>query len=429
MNSKRRVRRAGPIVREEKRLPAESFGLFNSANVSQINPISGSSLTPVPGFRRPIAGTGARQIQFSLDFDFEKCPVRRLPVRTKMTLKGIPKIMPPRIRNAFLYFAASLLVCVALICSSAPAFAQTTESSGEQAQEAQSVSGTSQPPDQDSEDQQQAPSPPSVICGVTHLGQCLKDIGHDQAGIWTSPLRIAPRDTIWLVPFAAGTGIALHYDAQAQQNLGIDKSRRDASNIVSGFGSPYATLGGAAGLYFLGLGTHNEHLAETGRLGAEAVIDSILVVEALKLATNRERPNEGNGQGGFWPHGTRSYELDGSFPSGHATESFALARVIASEYPSKPVQVAAYAVALAISASRVTARQHFPSDVLVGGTIGYLIGGYVVRHHSAENVASGFSFVPVMDVSTRTFGANVALRPDQIDLAKVGRLMNRIRLK
>ena len=173
----------------------------------------------------------------------------------------------------------------------------------------------------------------------------------------------------------------------------------------------------------------NEHLAETGRLGAEAVIDSVLVVEALKLATNRERPNEGNGQGGFWPHGTRSYELDGSFPSGHATESFALARVIASEYPSKSVQVAAYGFALAISVSRVTARQHFPSDVLVGGTLGYLIGGYVVRHHSAENVASGFSFVPVVDVSTHTFGANIELRPDKLDMAKVSRLMNRMRLK
>jgi membrane-associated phospholipid phosphatase len=264
---------------------------------------------------------------------------------------------------------------------------------------------------------------------VKHLGQCLKDIGHDQAGIWTSPLRISPRDAIWLVPFAAGTGVALHYDAQAQQNLGIDKSRIDTSNIISGFGSPYATLGGATGLYFLGLGTHNEHLAETGRLGAEAIVDSLLVVEALKLATNRERPNEGNGQGGFWPHGTRSYELDGSFPSGHAAESFALARVIASEYPSKPVQVAAYAFALAISASRVTARQHFPSDVLVGGTFGYLIGGYVVRHHATQNVDSGFSFMPVVDLSTHTFGANIALRPDQLDMAKVGWLMNRMRLK
>jgi len=82
-----------------------------------------------------------------------------------------------------------------------------------------------------------------------------------------------------------------------------------------------------------------------------------IVVEALKLATNHERPNEGNGQGGFWPHGPRSYELDGSFPSGHAAASWALARVIASAYPGKPVRVAAYAFALAISASRVTAQE------------------------------------------------------------------------
>jgi len=49
---------------------AEFFNLFNSANVSEIHPVFGSGLTPMPGFRRPIAGTGARQIQFSLDFEF-----------------------------------------------------------------------------------------------------------------------------------------------------------------------------------------------------------------------------------------------------------------------------------------------------------------------------------------------------------------------
>jgi TonB dependent receptor len=49
---------------------AEFFNLFNSANVSQINPVFGSGLSPIPGFRKPIAGTGARQIQFSLDFEF-----------------------------------------------------------------------------------------------------------------------------------------------------------------------------------------------------------------------------------------------------------------------------------------------------------------------------------------------------------------------
>src|SRR5258708_18641886 len=95
------------------------------------------------------------------------------------------------------WFGDWRIVCVVLICGPRAGFAQAGESSGEQAGEAQSVSGTSQPPDQASEDQQPPPDPQSVICGVTHLGQCLKDIGHDQAGIWTSPLRIAPRDAIW----------------------------------------------------------------------------------------------------------------------------------------------------------------------------------------------------------------------------------------
>ncbi len=49
---------------------AEFFNLFNRANVSQINPVFGSSLVPMSGFGQPIAGTSARQIQFSLDFEF-----------------------------------------------------------------------------------------------------------------------------------------------------------------------------------------------------------------------------------------------------------------------------------------------------------------------------------------------------------------------
>ena len=49
---------------------AEFFNLFNRSNVSEINPVFGSGVTPIPGFRQPIAGTGARQIQFSLDFEF-----------------------------------------------------------------------------------------------------------------------------------------------------------------------------------------------------------------------------------------------------------------------------------------------------------------------------------------------------------------------
>jgi hypothetical protein len=256
---------------------------------------------------------------------------------------------------------------------------------------------------------QKDPTPPK--CGYSNLVRCLKDVGQDQVGIWTSPLRAKPADAIWIVPFAAATGVAIYYDPQAMQGLGINQSRINISNTISQFGSPYATLGGAAGIYLFGMAKHKEHLAETGRLGAEAVLDASILTEAIKMATNRERPNQGLGQGGFWPHGTSSYTLDGSFPSGHAAASWALARVIASQYPNRLVQISAYTFAIVISASRVTAREHFPSDVLVGSTFGYLIGGYVLHHHALQYEDLSVSFLPIMDYSSRTYGLRLQITP------------------
>src|SRR5712664_4865409 len=104
-----------------------------------------------------------------------------------------------RIRNAFQYFAPLLLICAALIYGPGLASAQTTDSSWEKTQEAQPVSGIS-PYDPTSENTQQ-PSTQTVVCGPAHLGRCLKDVALDQAGIWTSPLRLQSKDVFWLVPF------------------------------------------------------------------------------------------------------------------------------------------------------------------------------------------------------------------------------------
>ena len=51
-------------------LVGEAFNLFNRANITQINPIFGTGYVAQPGFLQPLAGAGARQIQFSLDFEF-----------------------------------------------------------------------------------------------------------------------------------------------------------------------------------------------------------------------------------------------------------------------------------------------------------------------------------------------------------------------
>jgi hypothetical protein len=51
-------------------LVVEAFNVLNRTNVSQINAVFGPFATPVSTFGRPIEAGAARQIQFSIDFEF-----------------------------------------------------------------------------------------------------------------------------------------------------------------------------------------------------------------------------------------------------------------------------------------------------------------------------------------------------------------------
>lgn len=138
-----------------------------------------------------------------------------------------------------------------------------------------------------------ASSASQPICGITRLGRCIKDLAEDDRGIFTSPLRLKPRDAYWLMPIGAATGLAFAYDMDAETAAGYDTGRENISNTIADFGSFYASGAEGAALYFAGLARHDPKLAETGRLGAEAVLDSGTVTLATKLVANRERPLEG----------------------------------------------------------------------------------------------------------------------------------------
>ncbi len=57
-----------------------------------------------------------------------------------------------------------------------------------------------------------------------------------------------------------------------------------------------------------------------------------------------------------------------SFPSDHATISFALAASVSVFFPR--MSAAAYAIAIAISLFRVVSGVHYPSDIVAGAVVG-----------------------------------------------------------
>jgi hypothetical protein len=208
-----------------------------------------------------------------------------------------------------------------------------------------------------------------------------RSLMRDQIGMWTSPGRVRFADATWLVPLGGFTAALLVTDSQTSLHLSNNPDTLSRYRHISDYGV-YSMAGGAGGLYVLGLMTHNEHQRETGFLSGEAAIDALAVVEALKFSTRRQRPFQGNGTGPFWSGGS-------SFPSEHAAAAFSIAGIVAHEYPSSFVRFMSYGLATVIGASRINAKQHFPSDVLVGAAIGYLTSEYVYRQHHNPGLPGG----------------------------------------
>jgi membrane-associated phospholipid phosphatase len=241
-----------------------------------------------------------------------------------------------------------------------------------------------------------------------------KNILSDQKAIWTSPFRMHERDARWLAPLTLTTAALVATDRHTAGALGEDKTRLTVSRDISQIGAAYTTAGIAATFYLIGRVRKDERARETGLLGVEALIDSSIVVEVLKAATQRPRPRVDDASGEFFDRGN-------SFPSGHAITAWSLATVIAKEYGQhRPlVRVAAYGLATAVSVSRYTGRNHFLSDVLVGSAMGYGIGRYVYqRHHDpgldvTNATAPTHSKLlplatPVYNGRTRTYGLSLA---------------------
>jgi hypothetical protein len=284
-------------------------------------------------------------------------------------------------RSAEFSIACCLLMALASLCTNGYAKPQAQQTNEPHPDATTETQGKNPVIDASAKQTDDADEP--AIGNSNSLGvPFLKNLVSDQKAIWTSPSRLRWADGAWLFPLVAATGGFFATDRAVPPSLSADPKTLNHYSNFSNYGV-YSLVGAGGGLYLWSKLSHDDHQRETGILAGEAAINSFGVGTAFKYAFGRERPNQGQGLGNFFEHGV-------SFPSDHSAVAWSIASVIAHEYPGPFTLIAAYGLATAVSASRVLGKQHFPSDVVVGGAIGWLIGRQIYRaRHDPELGGAG----------------------------------------
>lgn len=212
--------------------------------------------------------------------------------------------------------------------------------------------------------------------GSVEIKSLPKNLFVDQVDFWTAPAHMGQKQWEWAAPaIIAGAGL-IAADNNIEKH--VPRSSTTVSHAVTASNAGVAALAGAgAGLFALGHLKGDDHERETGILAGEAAIGAFLDTEAFKYAAGRERPFTGSGTGRFFVGGD-------SFPSVHASVGWAIASVIAHEYPGFLSQVLSYGVAGGVSAARWGGQKHFASDLVIGSALGWYMGWQVYHSHYSD---------------------------------------------
>jgi len=253
---------------------------------------------------------------------------------------------------------------------------------------------------------QQAPSSapaPSLSNEAPSQGwvPSLSSMGANALDIARAPFSLTPPQqlmTLGAAGLVASTASALDGPAHRGVQSG---AAADFSHPLAGLGRGYDRVGpdrftvGTAGLLAVGgLALQRKSWTRTSVRLVEALVYTKAVTGLAKSAINRSRPFATPDPLTADPGEFDSAHHKLSMPSGHTARAFALASVLAHQADRWYVSVPAYGLAGSVAAERVRSGDHWLTDVMVGGTLGYLIGRTV---SDSPSIGDDVSYTPILN--------------------------------
>jgi membrane-associated phospholipid phosphatase len=220
-----------------------------------------------------------------------------------------------------------------------------------------------------------APNGDAAADSSQHKGlvkRSVERIGADQKRLYLAPFKA--HNVKWDALVLVGTGAFLAADRRIENHLpgGHFTLYQDTSDVA--VGGLAASLGA---IWLYGAKTEHRHARETGELELETLINTFLIYTPMQLIAGRQRPGEGDGKGDFLKH----HSVNTSFPGGHAMFTWAMASVLADEYPKPWARVLSYGAAFTVTFTRFMAQDHWASDMFLGSALGIAIAENTFHSH------------------------------------------------
>jgi membrane-associated phospholipid phosphatase len=227
----------------------------------------------------------------------------------------------------------------------------------------------------------------SIPCKVNK--QYFKEIANDSKQLILKPLTWDEKQWIGATTIIATSAILFTQDQEIasffHKNQSSALTKAD-DYFFDPFGKMYFTTPLMGILYIYGASSNRDKPKRIAMDFVQACLYSGVMVTALKHLAHRHRPYQTqNFNSNLWDGPLTDDLSHTSFPSGHTIMAFTFASVLSAHYKEKKwVSIVTYSLAGLEGLSRIYTSKHWSSDVVIGASLGYAIGTFVVNQNHCK---------------------------------------------
>jgi membrane-associated phospholipid phosphatase len=215
----------------------------------------------------------------------------------------------------------------------------------------------------------------------------LSEFGHETVGFFVQPSKWDAGDWLKIGVMGGVTFLSMQTDQPIRDAVLRDHRRYYYSVPIEGarmYGELYSPF-----VFFIGFAAHSliTNDKSTRKIAYEigqASLYTGAIVLVMKTAIGRARPNTNEGRASYHPFSTLLDHYH-SLPGGHTATAFVISTVLSRNVKPMWLKVLLYLPAIITPISREYQDQHWMSDNILGGAIGYFVADWVVDLHERND--------------------------------------------